>query len=125
MWHSGIAPSQASLPPCASCAPQDSVILADTPFLALLEALAPRCRSVKHIVLLTGAHAWRGAEALLEGLGCTAPHSRGSNSWPTLPPTLRLPSLPLPAAADERHMPKQASLRDPLCYEELLQDEAR
>lgn len=57
---------------------QDSIIMADTTFVGLLESLLPRCPSVQHVVLLT----------------------------------------------DERHMPKQCGLEQPLCYEDLLEEEA-
>ena len=33
---------------------QDSVIMADTTFIGLLESLLPRCPSVQHVILLTG-----------------------------------------------------------------------
>lgn len=42
---------------CFSMPLQDSVILADTTFVGLLESLVPRCPSVKHVVLFTGAPA--------------------------------------------------------------------
>lgn len=51
---------------------QDSIIMADTTFVGLLESLLPRCPSVRHVVLLTGGLlcAWASVGHACE---CTGP----------------------------------------------------